>query len=897
MDSINADPSERKWMERLLAGILDIAEDAVISIDSNRHIVLFNQGAEKVFGYTRAEVLGHRLDLLLPQGLEEIHRKHVDEESAPSPDVARKMGQRREVSGRRKDGGEFPAEASLSKLNLAGETVFTVILRDITDRRRAEQRLLTQHTVTQVLAEAATLEEAAPRILDALCEALTSDLGELWRIDRAAGVLRCVEVRHKASREVPEFEATSRTAAFLPGVGLPGQVWSSRGPVYVPDVVQDANLPRAPIAAREGLHAAVAFPLLLGSEVVGIMAFFSQQIRQADQDLLDMMTNIGSQIGQFIERKRAEDGLRRNEAYLGEAQRLSLTGSFGWKVSSGELFWSKETFRILGYDQDLLPSLELVFHRVHPDDLPAMQRTVESASHDGRDLDLEHRLLMPDGSVKHVHVVARAVRGSSGQLEFVGAVSDISARKMAEEKIRQDERELRQIVEAIPELILVLTPDGEPCHANGKLLEYTGCTLEDVQAGGFRERVFHPADVERLAEERRQALARGLPFDTEERVRRKDGQYCWFLIWLSPVRDEQGRILRWYATGTDIDDRKRAEDRVRRENLVLREEIERASTFEEIVGTSAALRAVLARVAKVAPTDSTVLITGETGTGKELIARAIHRGSPRGAHAFVSVNCAAVPQTLIASELFGHEKGAFTGAGHRRLGRFELAEGGTLFLDEIGELLAETQVTLLRVLQDREFERVGGTQSISADVRLIAASNRDLQAALAAGTFRSDLFYRLNVFPIEMPPLRERRDDIPLLVQYFVDRYAAKAGKKIRSAKRKTVELLQTYPWPGNIRELQNVIERSVILCETDTFSVDESWFSRQAPHGCPASHRLSEKLAMEQKAMIEAALAETKGRVSGPFGAAARLGLPPSTLDSKIRSLRIPKNRFRGDY
>jgi PAS domain S-box-containing protein len=427
------------------------------------------------------------------------------------------------------------------------------------------------------------------------------------------------------------------------------------------------------------------------------------------------------------------------------------------------------------------------------------------------------------------------------------------------------------------------------------LLEYTGCTLEDVQAGGFRERVFHPADVERLREECQRALARGLPFEMEQRVRRKDGRYRWFLTRLSPVRDEQGHILRWYATGTDIDDRKQAEERVRRENLVLREEVETASMFEEIVGTSAALRAVLARVAKVAPTDSTVLITGETGTGKELIARAIHKGSPRAAHAFVGVNCAAVPQTLIASELFGHEKGAFTGAGHRRLGRFELAEGGTLFLDEIGELPAETQVALLRVLQDREFERVGGTQAIRVDVRVIAASNGDLQAAIAAGSFRSDLFYRLNVFPIEMPPLRERRDDVALLVEYFVNRYAGKSGKKIRSVNRKTLDLLQAYPWPGNIRELQNVIERSVILCETDTFSVDEGWLSRQARR-TPPSQGLPEKLARDETEMIEAALAETKGRVSGPFGAAARLGLPPSTLDSKIRSLKIRKSRFKRD-
>jgi formate hydrogenlyase transcriptional activator len=503
-------------------------------------------------------------------------------------------------------------------------------------------------------------------------------------------------------------------------------------------------------------------------------------------------------------------------------------------------------------------------------------------------------LLMPDGSVKHVHLVVHAIRDETDAIDFVGAVSDITATKKAEEKIRQDERELRQIVEAIPELILVLTPDGSPLYANERLREYTGLTLEDVQAEGFRERVFHPSDVERLRDQRRQALARGLPFEMEQRIRRKDGQYRWFLTHLNPLQNEEEHVIRWYATGTDIDDRKRAEERVERENLALREEIDKTSMFEEIVGASPVLRAVLTRVAKVAPTDSTVLITGETGTGKELIARAIHKWSRRAARAFVSVNCAAVPPALIASELFGHEKGAFTGAVERRIGRFELAEGGTLFLDEIGELPAETQIALLRVLQEHEFERVGGRHAIRADVRVIAAANRDLQAAIAAGAFRSDLFYRLNVFPIEMPPLRDRPEDIPLLVEYFVDRYARKVGKKVRGIDKKTLDLLQAYSWPGNIRELQNVIERSVIVSETETISVDESWLSRQTFPPEPASLAFSNRPVTEEKAIIEAALAATRGRVSGPSGAAAKLGLPPSTLESKIRSLRINKHRFK---
>ncbi len=375
----------------------------------------------------------------------------------------------------------------------------------------------------------------------------------------------------------------------------------------------------------------------------------------------------------------------------------------------------------------------------------------------------------------------------------------------------------------------------------------------------------------------------------------------------NPSENESGGF-EFVGAITDITERKRAEadlkkaldeikelrDQLYKENIVLREEVDKVSMFEEIVGESSTLQAVLGRVAKVAPTDTTVLITGETGTGKELIARAIHKRSQRSSRAFVSVNCAAIPSTLIASELFGHERGAFTGALQRRLGRFELAEGGTIFLDEIGELPPETQIALLRVLQEREFERVGGSQPIHSDVRVITATNRDLESAIATGDFRKDLFYRLNVFPIEIPPLRERRADIPALVEYFIQRFSRKAGKEIGSIEKRTLELLQSYSWPGNIRELQNVIERSVIVCDTEPFSVDPSWISAAPSSSRPADGLIVRKSAAEEKEVIETALASTGGRISGPSGAAAQLGVPASTLESKIRALKINKYRFK---
>ncbi len=477
---------------------------------------------------------------------------------------------------------------------------------------------------------------------------------------------------------------------------------------------------------------------------------------------------------------------------------------------------------------------------------------------------------------------------------WYGMDTDIDDLKRVAERLRQDEKELRRIIDAIPQTIVVLGPDGRNLYANQTVLDYTGLALEEVMAADFRARVFHPEDVERLHDERQKALARGLPFENEQRARRHDGQYRWFLIRYNPLRDDQGRLLRWYATGTDIDERKQAEERMRNENLALREEIDRKSMFEEIVGSSEALRTVLRHVARVAPTEATVLILGETGTGKELIARAIHKRSHRATRAFIRVNCAAIPPALIASELFGHEKGAFTGALQRRLGRFEAAHGGTIFLDEIGDLPAEAQIALLRVLQEREFERIGSNQPIAVDVRVLAATNRDLQAAVAAGTFRQDLWYRLNVFPIQLPALRERVDDIPLLVEYLIERYATRAGKKIRTINKRTLALFQSYDWPGNIRELQNVIERAVILCESDTFTVEERWLQREAPPRSGPAVPLVVARAEHERALIEAALSECRGRVSGPAGAAAKLGLPRQTLESKIKALGIDTQRFK---
>jgi formate hydrogenlyase transcriptional activator len=530
----------------------------------------------------------------------------------------------------------------------------------------------------------------------------------------------------------------------------------------------------------------------------------------------------------------------------------------------------------------------------HPEDLRALMEKWQEQLGSGKSGEIEARVRRYDGVYRWFLIRMAPFRDESGTIvRWYGTSTDIENLKQTERNLREDERELRQLTDTISQTIVVLDPSGTPLYANEATLDYAGLSSQDVVAPDFRERLFHPDDLERLRDQRKVALGRGLAFEVEHRALRKDGQYRWFLTRYNPFRNEEGQLIRWYATGTDIDDRVRAEERTRNENLALREQIDRDSMFEDIVGSSEALRKVLRQVGKVAASDSTVLVLGETGTGKELIARAIHKRSTRAERAFIGVNCAAIPPSLIASELFGHEKGAFTGATQRRMGRFESANGGTIFLDEVGDLPAEIQIALLRVLQEREIERVGSSRPIPVDVRVVAATHRDLDALVGEGKFRQDLLYRLNVVPIQMPPLRERVADIPLLVEYFIDRFGKRAGKKFRTIDQKFLKVVQAYGWPGNVRELQNIIERAVILSDGDALAVDEAWLKGK-PANSVRARRLDTALGRQETEMIEAALAESEGRVSGPAGAAAKLGLPARTLDSKIKRLKIKKNRFK---
>lgn len=794
--SSGTDIEDRKRAQRELEQIVEAVPQHLIVLDADGRRLYANQISHDYHGLTLEQFLVVPIaECFHPEDLENYKRQR---------DIGFASGEPWEVETRllAKDGQYrwFLIRGNPFRDEQGQVTRWYLARTDIEERKQAEESLRWSEARLKLLLDLTNRLVTKLELRDLLA-AVAANIRQLMQCDLVAvflassnpDKLRVFVVDFPEGKEFlgNEFRHNAGEPEVPIQGTLAGMVFRSdktwRG--NVADVAQ-LGLERDPGAA-EGLKNGCVLPITCCNRVLGVLALGRKNENAFAQDDADFLAQVAGQVAVAVDnaliveaRWRAEQALRQNEAYLAEAQALSHTGSWAHDVvRRGITYWSAEAYRIFGFDPSNGPvTWEQAHSRIHPADVARFDATVETSIREKIGAKIDFRLLLPDGSVRHVYCVSRPRLNAAGEVvELFGTNMDVSEQ-----------------------------------HAAKTALE------------------------------------------------------------------------------TAFAEIKKLKDELYRENLALKEEIDHASMFEEIVGTSEGLRRVLIQVAKVAPADSSVLINGETGTGKELIARAIHKRSQRSSRAFISVNCAAVPVDLIGSELFGHERGAFTGAMQRRLGRFELADGGTLFLDEIGDLPPETQIALLRVLQERQFERIGGTQSISVNVRIIAATNRDLKAAVAAGTFRSDLFYRFNVFPIAVPPLRDRKDDIPLLVEYFMERYAGKAGKKIDKIHKGTMELFQAYEWPGNIRELQNVIERAVILCDTGTFSVDESWLQSESPRPAHAGGMLARPAPDKERALIESALAETEGRIAGPHGAAVKLGIPRSTLETKIRKLGIKKHRFK---
>jgi PAS domain S-box-containing protein len=619
--------------------------------------------------------------------------------------------------------------------------------------------------------------------------------------------------------------------------------------------------------------------------------------------------NVLSVVRDITERKQALDELQRSEERFAKAFRANPQPMTLTVLHTGQYLDVNDSFlAVSGYSREELighTSLELhIWER--PEARSDFVRRVEQG---GSVVNVETLLCAKDGA-RHILLSSAELVDLGGERCLLIASSDITERKLAQEALQESEARFRDMADNAPVLIWISDTENERIYVNQQWLDFTGRTIEQDLGHGWTDGI-HPRDRDECLKTYSAAFQARKPFRLEYRLRRADDAFRWVIDSGTPRFSATQEFLGYIGSCVDITSRKNTEEALEKahedlvvahdevsrlknqleaENIYLREEIRSDQMFGEMVGESDAIKYVLFKVSHVAITDSTVLITGETGTGKELVARAIHTASLRSDRPLITVNCAVLPSSLIESELFGYEKGAFTGATARKLGRFELADGGTIFLDEIGELPLESQVKLLRVLQEGEIERLGGAKAIKVDVRIIAATNRNLKDEIEKGSFREDLWYRLNVFPITVPPLRQRKEDIPLLVEHFVSFYAKKFGKKITSISPRTLQSFQAHTWPGNIRELANVIERAVIYTAgTALHVVDVFEPAREQPE--TEVKRLEE---VEREYIVNI-LTHTGWRIEGPNGAAKLLGLNPSTLRTRMLKLGIHKKNANG--
>jgi PAS domain S-box-containing protein len=723
--------------------------------------------------------------------------------------------------------------------------------RAITAGGSGERRLTTEYVAARALLDASSIEEAASRLLQAICESLCWEHGALWTVDREGDCLRCAQTWSVSESRFPEFRAISQGMTFRRGIGLPGRVWANATPAWIPDVVADTNFPRGPIAAQEGLHGAFGFPVLLRGEVFGVLEFFSREIREPDEHLLPMLTTVGNQLGMFIERQHAQEQLSRFFAL--SLDMLCVAGFDGYfkRVNPA---WQN----VLGYTEaELLSRPYMDF--VHPDDREATRVEAKNLADGLPVMYFENRYFHKDGTVRWLLWASTSLQD---QQMIYAAARDITEHKAAEElRARNtnvelldaklaaltDTGELRDVVDRVSDIAqnvlphdaMVLpvllpdrahvrfhvtkAPDGAkfpevmqiPEHLRNSAWEYD--LVDDLQSDpaqrsfaaaklGYRSALRVPIRVEGQ-------LAAGVGFFSFTPSVYKSAD-------ILVARRVADRLALSLLREKGLEAAKRADEASARASTLearvraLTEELDARSGYRRVVGQSPQWRQVLTQATQVAATETTVLLLGESGTGKEVVARFLHRASPRDNGPFVALNCAALPEQLLEAELFGYERGAYTGATQSKPGQLEQAAGGTLFLDEVAEMSPSAQAKFLRVLQEREFKRLGGTRVLRADTRVVAATNRDLQRAIAQGQFREDLYYRLNVFAIRLPALRDRREDILPLSEAFLTELGRGLGRPPGGISREARQVLVQYHWPGNVRELRNILERAAILCD-----------------------------------------------------------------------------------
>jgi PAS domain S-box-containing protein len=969
-----------KQSEAQLAGVIGSAMDGIITIDKNQKIILFNESAERIFGCPAGEAVGQSLDRFIPERYRLAHREHL--EGFGAHEVTRRMmGERGiELYGLKLSGEEFPMEASISQIEVHGQKFYTVILRDITERKRAETELAASH-------------RRVSEILESIGDAFYSVDNEL----------RFTYVNRKTE-----------------------ELWALRRQ----DLIGRNFLEVFPEAIGTDSHHEIMRALDEGKPTYfeGLSPIIH---RWVDVSVYPTPAGLSIYFRDATERKEAENALRESESRLQRAQQAARVGTWEWNLVTGESLWSEMLWRLLGLEPgDGESTVERFMEFIHPEDRDETWRAANEVIENGELYDYEFRIIRTDGEILWLSSKGRVIRSADGtpermigvnidvtdrhravdeiresherfvkafranpqpmslttldtgqyldvndsflqvsgyrrdeiigktslelniwgspearevfvneladkgsvvnretrlrardgsmrvllssaeKLEIDGqhcllvASSDITERMHAQQALRESEARFRNMADTAPVMIWIADVNKGSTYFNQQWLNFTGRMMEQEAGNGWTAGI-HPLDLDGCMKMFEAAFDSREPFRMEYRLRRHDGVYRWVIDSGTPRFSPDGEFLGYIGSSVDITDRKESESalvfahealenayaevnqlktQLQEENIYLQEEIKLQQNFGDIVGASDALKYVLFKIEQVAPTDSTVLITGETGTGKELVARAIHTASTRRDRPMVKVNCAALSASLIESELFGHEKGAFTGALARKIGRFELADGATIFLDEIGELPLELQVKLLRIIQEGEFERLGSSKTVKIDVRIIAATNRNLKEQVNKGLFREDLWYRLNVFPITVPPLRQRRDDIPMLIEHFANTFSRKLGKEINSVAPTTINALRSYAWPGNVRELANVIERAVINSHGPVLRVREQLHTSDGDNAQAVGRTLEE---IEREYIIRV-LEDRSWRIEGPHGAAHVLGMNPSTLRTRMAKLGI---------